>query len=310
MRPHLIPDNSQARLGASVLAELRRAFPTQWQSLAWSWVICDRGSVCRSFHYRSDVLFYPASLVKVFYLVAAHAWLEAGRLSENDAELHRALHDAIVVSSNDATSLLVDLLSGTTSGPCLPAETFARWQQQRQAVNRYFQGWGCPEFARMNASQKTWSDDYYGRERAFVGPNYEHRNRLSTAAVARLLLAIARQEAVTPARSQAMLALLARSPRLPLKPGAEENQVDGFLGAGLPPDARLYSKAGWTSWVRHDAAYIQLPAAVAPYILVACSERERGTPPVRELLPFLSACIADIWLKTTANGNGKADDSR
>ncbi|MEO0949359.1 MAG: serine hydrolase, partial [Cyanobacteria bacterium J06641_5] len=228
-------------------------------------------------------------------------WLEAGRLQDADAELQRALHDAIATSSNDATSLLVDVLTGTTSGPVLPAAEFECWQQRRHSINRFFQTWGWPELDGINVSQKTWSDDYYGRERTFVGPHYEDRNRLSTAAVARVLLAIARTEILTPARCQAMLALLRRSPQAPLAPEEEENQVDGFLGAGLPAGSRLYSKAGWTSWARHDAAYIELPEAVPPYVLVVFSERERGEPPQRELLPFVSAEIATAW--STLNKN-------
>ncbi len=297
MLPRLVADESLNRLGASVLSEARAHFSARAERLALSWVICDRGPVCRSFHHRGDALLHPASTVKVFYAVAAMAWLEAGRLQASDPELQRALRAALATSSNDATSLLVDLLSDTTSGPQLPASAFERWQLQRHAVNRYFQAWGAPEWANINISQKTWSDDYYGRERAFVGPHYEHCNRLSTAAVARLLVAIARAEAVTPERSRALLALLARAPRDPLAPGDEENQVDGFLGAGLPANAQLHSKAGWTATARHDAAYICLAAPVLPYVLVVFSERERGTPPTRELLPFLSARFADIWLR-------------
>lgn len=285
-------DTPLTELGTAVLASVREQFSAAVvDRLALSWLLCDRGTVCRSFHHRGDALIYPASVVKLFYLVAVQAWLEAGRLQDGDAELQRALHDAIAHSSNDATSLLVDALTDTTSGPMLPPAEFERWQRQRQEVNRFFQGWNWPEFAGINVSQKTWSEDYYGRERTFVGPNYEHRNRLSTAAVARLLLAIARGEAVTPARSQAVLALLARSPATPPEP-SEENQIDGFLGAGLPAGAQLHSKAGWTSWVRHDAAYIQLPGAMLSYVLVVFSERDRGTPPQRELLPFISQRLA------------------
>ncbi len=62
---------------------------------------------------------YPASVVKLVYLVAAEAWLQRQRLEESP-ELRRALADMIRDSSNDATGLVVDLLSGTTSGPELP----------------------------------------------------------------------------------------------------------------------------------------------------------------------------------------------
>ena len=62
---------------------------------------------------------YPASVVKLIYLAAAEAWLQR-RLLEEGPELRRALADMIRHSGNDATSLVVDLLSGTVSGPALP----------------------------------------------------------------------------------------------------------------------------------------------------------------------------------------------
>lgn len=300
--PGVLPDAAMAHAGAMVIAAIRDRFSdTTVDRMALSWMIHEDGAACGHFQYRGDVSIYPASVVKLFYLVAVQAWLEAGRLQDTDAELQRALRDAIATSSNDATSLLVDALTGTTSGPMLPVAAFERWQQQRHGVNRFFQAWGWPELAGINISQKTWSDDYYGRERVFVGPHYEDRNRLSTAAVARVLLAIARADIITPDRCQAMLALLQRSSQTPLAPHEEENQIDGFLGAGLPVGSQLYSKAGWTSWVRHDAAYIQLPESVPPYVLVVFSERERGTPPQRELLPFVSAQIAAAWLQLNKN---------
>ena len=38
-----------------------------------------------------------------------------------------------------------------------------------------------------------------------------------------------------------------------------ENQVDGFLGAGLPLASKLWSKAGLMSEVRHDVAWWESP---------------------------------------------------
>ncbi|HXT39341.1 MAG TPA: serine hydrolase, partial [Candidatus Angelobacter sp.] len=69
--------------------------------------------------YRGDAQIYPASVVKLFYLVAVHRWLEDGKLQDT-AELRRALRDMIVLSYNEATHYVVDLLTGTTSGPELP----------------------------------------------------------------------------------------------------------------------------------------------------------------------------------------------
>src|SRR5262249_37625018 len=68
--------------------------------------------------HRGEAGTYPASVVKLFYLAAAHHQIETGALKETP-ELDRALHDMIVSSSNDATHYVVDVLTGTTAGPDL-----------------------------------------------------------------------------------------------------------------------------------------------------------------------------------------------
>ena len=95
----------------------------------------------RGFSYRGVERMYPASVVKLFYLVAIHEWMER-EMTQPSAELDRAIQDMIVDSSNDATGLVVDTLSGTTGGPELPAGPFETWKFQRNIVNRYFQSLG------------------------------------------------------------------------------------------------------------------------------------------------------------------------
>ncbi|MEO1001952.1 MAG: serine hydrolase [Cyanobacteria bacterium J06638_7] len=213
---------------------------------------------------------YPASVVKVVYLIAAEAWLQDGLLVD-DAELRRALAAMIRDSSNDATALVVDLLSGTTSGPALPAEAMASWMSQRQLVNRWLSELGWPELEGVNASQKTWGDGPFGREREFYGAGLENRNRLNTDAVARLLQSVMASALVSPPACARMQALLARSLDGQQRAADPQNQVDGFLGEGLPEGARLWSKAGWMSEARHDAAYVEAEGH-APFVLVAFSE--------------------------------------
>ena len=189
-------------------------------------------------------------------MVAAEAWLAEGRLPPT-RELRDAVAAMIAWSSNDATSLVVDLLTRTTSGPALPPAALARWLARRRILNRYFAGWRRPEFAGINLAQKTWYEAPYGREHqsCFAVPN--NRNRLSSDAVARLLLAIAEGQAVNRRRSRAMLRLMER---FPAKVDRKNpwNQVTGFLGEGLPGDARVWSKAGWSSTTRHDSAIVEL----------------------------------------------------
>jgi hypothetical protein len=250
----------------------------------------------RGFSYRGVERMYPASVVKLFYLVAIHEWMER-EMTQPSAELDRAMRDMIVDSSNDATGLVVDVLSGTTGGPELPVGPFETWKFQRNIVNRYFQSLGWQELESINVNQKTWSDGPYGRERAFLGELMENRNMLTTDATARLLHSIVGGVAVSSARSQAMMSLMKRS----LDPADlvhdDENQITGFFGEGLPQDAQLWSKAGWTSQVRHDAAYIELPSQ-RPYLLVVFTEgKAQSKNPA--ILPFVSRQVAAAMSQLT-----------
>lgn len=248
----------------------------------------------RGFAYRGVERIYPASVVKLFYLAAVHEWLNQGMIPLSK-ELERATRDMIVDSSNDATSLVVDILTGTTSGPELPPGPFETWKHQRNLVNRYLQGLQWSELETINVNQKTWCDGAYGRERDFLGELMENRNMLTTNATARLLHSIVGGVAVSGERSQAMMTLMKRN----LDPNAlaadPENQVIGFLAGSLPQGTQVWSKAGLTSQVRHDAAYIELPDRY-PYILVVFTEGKAHSQN-EAILPFIAQQI------TAATGN-------
>lgn len=241
--------------------------------------------------YRGVELIYPASVVKLFYLVAIHEWLERG-MTQTSLELERAVKDMIVDSSNDATGYVMDVLTGTTSGPEIPAGPFETWKHQRNLVNRYLQSLHWPELTTINANQKTWCDGPYGRERAFLGDGYENRNMLTTEASARLLHSIVGGVAVNAQRSQNMMTLMKRDLDPKVLAADPENQVTGFLGAGVPVATQVWSKAGLTSKVRHDAAYIEAEGS-HPYLLVVFTEgTEHSTN--EEILPFVSAQILEL----------------
>jgi beta-lactamase class A len=224
-------------------------------------------------HWQGQQLRYPASVVKLVYLVATEAWVQRQWLGLSE-EVRRALDDMVRHSSNDATGYVVDLLSGTTSGVELPPEAFALWSAERQVVNRWLAELGWPELEGSNACQKTWGDGPYGRERQFYGELNANRNRLTTEGTARLLQAVMAGAMVSPLASRRMQGLLARSLDGAQRAADPENQVDGFLGAGLAEGDQLWSKAGWMSQARHDAAYME-GEGFAPTVLVAFSEGRR-----------------------------------
>ncbi len=273
------PDGEMAQqLQAAIEALEAEGRPGLGEQVSVSWVRYDKplrhgggqaGSAPGA-SWRGDQPRYPASVVKLLYLVAAEAWLQ-GQLIDDNPELRRALADMIRDSSNDATGLVVDLLTGTSSGPELPAEAFQRWSEQRQLINHWFAALGWPQWEGCNSCQKTWGDGPYGRERQFYGAQLENRNRLSSDFCARLLHAVIAGALVSPPACGRMRELLARSLDPAERAADPENQVDGFLGGGLPANARLWSKAGWMSQARHDAAYIEAEGHT-PMLLVVFSE--------------------------------------
>ncbi|ABM79076.1 serine hydrolase [Prochlorococcus marinus] len=236
-------------------------------------------------------ILFPASVVKLVYALAAEAWLQRDLLPEAD-ELRRAMRDMIADSSNDATSLVLDLLTGTTSGPSLLGESWQTWQQQRHLVNDWLQGLGWEELEKVNCCQKTWGDGPYGRERDFYGEGLGNRNALTTAATARLLESVMTDALVSPLACKRLRQLLSRSIDLMQRKADPENQVDGFLGEGLPEGSRLWSKAGWMSQARHDAAWWSLQGGRPMLLVVFTQGRERANDTT--LLPAIARELSKL----------------
>src|ERR1051326_1449474 len=235
--------------------------------------------------FRGNERIYPASVVKLFYLVAVHRWLEDQKIQDTD-ELRRAVRDMIVVSSNEATQYVVDVLTHTTGGYELPAKEMEQWQKQRNAVNRYYASLG---YKNINVNQKTFCEDAYGREKVSRGPNGENRNKLTTDATARLLSEIVTGKAVTAARSAQMMELLKRD--YTGTSTDNDDQGHGFTGIALQgmDGARLWSKAGWTSTTRHDVAYVELPDG-RKFILVTFTTDHANE---REIIPTVARVVID-----------------
>ncbi|MEJ7860616.1 MAG: serine hydrolase [Pyrinomonadaceae bacterium] len=230
-------------------------------------------------NFRGDERIYPASVVKMFYMAALHQWLEDGK-AKMTPELQRGLKDMIVDSSNDATHYILDVLTETSSGSELAAKELQAFAYKRNAVNRYFAGLG---YTNINVNQKTYCEDAYGREQQFRDGG-KNRNMLTTNATAKLLAEIALGKIVNPARSKQMLDMMKRD--FAGKSNDADDQARGFTGIALNDlkitNAKLWSKAGWTSKTRHDAAYVETSEGLK-FVLVVYTENmanERGIIPL------------------------------
>ncbi len=269
---------------AAVAQTLEQFAPHKFQSdqLAVTLVDLSNPDRLERASYRGEERIYPASVVKTFYLAAAHRWLEDGKLTDTP-ELRRAMRDMIVDSLNEATGYVVDLLTDTTSGPELPPAEFAAWFEKRDAVNRYFASLG---YENINLNRKTWCEGPYGRENQLANqPPPDHRNWLTTDATARLFTEMVLGRVVSRERSRQMLELHARRPHDP----DAEPQSREYTGAALPAGAKLWSKAGWMSEVRHDAAYVELPAG-EKFVLVTFTV---GHSEKSEIIPTLARSVLD-----------------
>ncbi|MCU1231510.1 MAG: hypothetical protein JWO97_4394 [Acidobacteria bacterium] len=245
--------------------------------LAISVVDVTKSSTISRGDYHGDAPFYPASVVKLFIMSEVYH-----QKKENDPDVPRALHEMITVSDNDATAFLIDTITDTCSGPQLSGRALAKFIDKRRVINKWFASMGYD----ISAMAKAWSFGPFGRDVQVMGENRINRNRASANAVASLMLWIVRGRALSKATSDAMMALLER----PLEPARkEENQVTEFIGASLPAGSKLWSKAGWTSEVRHDAAYVEL-ADGRKLILVVFT---RGIADDVKLIPAIARHLVD-----------------
>jgi Beta-lactamase enzyme family len=220
--------------------------------------------------YHGDASFYPASLVKLFFMVEVY---HQGKLTP---EIERALREMIQVSDNDAAAFLVDILTDTCSGSELEGKALAEFIDRRRKLNRSFASLGYD----ISAMIKPWSFGPFGRDMQIMGENKVNRNRASANSFASLLLWIVRRHAISAQASDAMMSLLER-PLSPPRP--TENQVKEFFGESLPPGTKLWSKEGDASEVRHDAAYVELPSGRKLVLIILT----RGMADEKTLLPTI-----------------------
>ena len=251
-----------------------KAFPKLTaENLAMSIVEVTNASTIGRADYHGDAPFYPASVIKVFYMVEVYH-----QRKENDPDVPRALKEMIGVSDNDATAFLLDTITDACSGPELEGRALRKFIERRRVANQYFNPMGYD----ISAMAKPWSFGPFGRDVQLMGgPDRPNRNRATANAFASLVLWIVRKRAVSPQASEAMLALMERPLNPPRK---EENQVTEFIGESLPPGSKLWSKAGWTSEVRHDVAYIELPNGRKIILAILT----RGTADDKTLLPAIT----------------------
>ena len=240
-------------------------------SITWINYKSDFKKVFKGFGFgiNNKKMIYPASVVKLVYGLAAYHWIKKGRLLLTD-EIIEAVRKMLSFSSNNATSFLIDLLTGTTSGPCIEGELWQNWKYQRSIINDWLYDLSWDELTGINCCQKTWDDEPFGREKEFYGFKNKNRNLMTTDSAARVLeeimINIDYQNNDLHLRN-----FLKRDLNKDFLKNDSLNQVDGFLGAGLPDSINLWSKAGLMSKVRHDSAWWINRQSLQTLLVIFCN---------------------------------------
>lgn len=250
--------------------------------------------------YQQKSLLYPASVVKMFWMVDVFDQLHRGILP-NEPVFGADLNRMIQQSSNDAASRLIDAATNTYSGYNLRGEKYDDWANKRRKITEYFSKAGYEGIA---IHQKTYPISYLrhktpeGRDMQMWNDPKELKNQISSEHAARLMYEIATGKAVTAEASAKMVQLLARDLRLSAwrentARFAGFNPIRGFLGEGLPSDLDFASKAGWTETGRHEVAFIRSREEDGPIYILAILGGHEAYSKDWQLFPMLSQVVFD-----------------
>ncbi|OKH17864.1 serine hydrolase [[Limnothrix rosea] IAM M-220] len=231
-------------------------------------------------HHQPHVPHYPASVAKLFWMVALYGQFQQELLLESDFQKELAL--MVRRSDNNATSQIIDAITRTSFQATGSREEYEAWYLQRLQLNQFFTQAG---YQNLNITQKTYpipdiaieeptGFDLQMRQNPFA-PDTPIRNQITAWQAARLMSEIVTGQAIAPEASQQMLQWLERDlSQNWQQPRNYFNPIQDFFGAGLPADAQIYSKAGWTTQGRHEVAYIASADGQQQYILCIFAEQK------------------------------------
>ena len=250
--------------------------------------------------YKQSELRYPASVIKMFWMVALHGQLENG-IWKNPRDFNLYISKMIENSDNDASSFILDQITNTQTQPELPDNQFAAWLNRRESVNRFFRSAG---YEGININQKTYPIYYLrmeepeGTELQMRGDSERPlRNLITTDHSARLTYEICvTKQAISAVASEKMCGLLKRD----LKPEAWKtdsetsegfNPIVGFSGQSLPDsEVNFHSKAGLTSTTRQEAAFVATKDNSTAYVLAIAGD-DRAYSSDYKIFPKMSSVV-------------------
>lgn len=253
--------------------------------------------------YQNQVLRFPASVAKLYWLVTFYGAVAKGMIT-NESKFDEQLRQMMAISSNDAASRVLDAVTDTKSGKMLAGKALEEWLTKRQTVNLFYRRAGYTD---VHVSTKNYPI-YYLRQEGPVGRDRQMRdpvtkkfisNKVTTDQTARLMYEIYTRRSISRQASTRMAYLLTRDLNPQVWKKDPTNGVGGFLGESLPTNIYFGSKVGYTSKSRQEVAFIRTLDDKAIYVLTVFGT-DRAYANSEKIFPALSRLIYD---RMVARGN-------
>jgi hypothetical protein len=254
--------------------------------------------------YQQQTSRFPASVVKMFWLVALYGQIALDRVPDPNS-LRSIITKTIKDSDNESASEIVDLITTTKSFPQNSKQTqsYQEWVKNRQWLNRFFANSELG-YQNLNITQKTFpipkekmlEPTGYDLQIRGNDPNQPIRNKISTEQAAKLMYDIATGNAIDSNYSKTLFDWLkwdlATEKRKAIDPNTGSfNPIRTFFGEALEKENVIFaSKAGWTSQTRQEVAYIATRDGKTKYILAVFAE-DKGYAKNIKIFPQISQLV-------------------
>jgi len=231
----------------------------------------------KGFGSRTDTAFFSASTIKVPVMAAVYRKIESGDLKYSDT----------FKTTEDDWAAGAGWLRWDTPGATTTVED-ALWlmitQSDNVATNALVRLVGGPDYvnevARDLGAKDTVLHWKLSSERAAV-PSLD--NRTTPRDMAKMLASIKKGDATGKFGTQEMIGLL------------EQNQLEYWMEAGIPPGIPVANKAGWLDATFNDAGIVEFDDK--PYVLAIYSKY--GPEKVQDGEPTLQALSKAVWQAET-----------
>ncbi|MEL7035560.1 MAG: serine hydrolase [Cyanobacteria bacterium J06592_8] len=254
--------------------------------------------------YNNTKLRFPASVSKLFWLVAFLGYSEIGLLDDESA-YHIDLSKMMRTSDNNSASRVLDTVTGVESGEALKGKELEAWIKKRHQVNLFFREAGyagiklsVKNYPLSNGEQKPQGRDLQLWKESFLAGG----NRITTDQAARLLYEIYTKQAISETASTKIAYLLTRDLRPEAWQDEQPNSIEGFLAESLPTNIYFGSKIGYTSTSRQEVAFIRTLDDKAIYILAIFASNSAYAKS-EEIFPQMSRYIFDRLNGSTPNND-------